>query len=382
LPTAEGGSAITDALTEACKIINIAKAMRGQEAYRPKNSARYHFNLPGSVQGFREEDSIDSRGLLVIKNALLDPASGQRALALHYQGVSTGREARAATPTFIPPAYAQQHMHYTLIASPTLYPGQTVRAKVVASPDSSHPVQVSLYLRHYGADDRLVLLRGVAEEIAPGQGCELAWTIPDLGGQPVAEIGVAIASQKRANGTLYLDWLTWSGAPRVRLSRPAEGGKLWSMAWVNAVDEYGYRYPETYRLMQNNGTGLLIQGTRQWQNYIVSAEITPHMVASTGLAARVQGMERYYALLVTADRKARLVKRLDGQAILAEIDFSFAWDQTIRFGLSVKGSSITASLDDQVVFTVQDNDHPLMDGGVALVVKEGRMACEEVVVEG
>lgn len=382
LPTAEGGSAITDALNEAVKIINIARTIQGQEAYCPKNGARFHFNLPGAVQGFREEDSPDSRGLLIVENALLDPATGQRALALRYQGVSTGREARAATPTFTPAAYAQQHMHYTLIASPTLYPGQTVRARVVASSDSNRSVQVSLYLRHYGADDCLVLLRSNAEEIAPGQAGQLVWTIPDLGGQPVAEIGVAIASQERANGTLYLDWLTWSGTPRVRLCRPAEGGKLWSMAWVNAVGEYSYRSPEAYRLMQNHGTGLLIQGTRQWQNYSVSADITPHLVASTGLAARVQGLERYYALLITANKKARLVKRLDGQAILAEIEFPFAWDQTIHFRLNVNGSSITASLDGQVIFTVQDNDRPLLDGAVALVVEEGRIACEEVVLEG
>jgi hypothetical protein len=130
--------------------------------------------------------------------------------------------------------------------------------------------------------------------------------------------------------------------------------------------------------MQNHGTGLLIQGTRQWQDYTVSAEITPHMVTSTGLAARVQGLERYYALLVTADRKTRLVKKLDGQSILAETGFNFEWDQTIRFELSVKGSRITASLDGQVVFTFQDSDRPLLDGAVALVVEEGRIACEEV----
>jgi ADP-ribosylglycohydrolase len=388
LPTAEGGSAITDALTEAVKIINVARAMRGMDAYCPKDCARFHFSLPGAVQSFREEDSIDSRGLLSIENVQVDAASGRsgetplRVLALRYQGVSTGREARAATPTFTPPAYLKGNVGYALIASPTLYPGQTVRARVIAAPESDRPVQVGLYLRRYGADEQLVTLRAEPVQMAPGQECVLSWTIPDLGGQPVAEIGIAIASQPRANGTLYLDWLTWDGAPKVRLGRTAEGGQAWRSAWINAVNvfEPNSWIPEAYRLMQNHGTGLLIQGTRQWTDYTVSTEITPHIVTSTGLAARVQGLERYYALRITADRKAQLVKRLDGQTVLAEADFPFEWDQSIRFELSVKGSQIKASLDGKLLFTVQDADRPLLDGAVALVVEEGRMAAEEVVI--
>ena len=308
LPTADGGSAITDALTEAVKIINIARAMRGLEPSHPKDGARFHFSLPGAVQGFCEDDSIESRGLLSIENCPLDLPAGRRVLALRYRDLASGREARAATPTFTPLAYAQQNMHYALIASPTLYPGQTVRTRVLAGAENEQPVQVCLYLRRYDGQDKLALVRGELTEMRPGQDCELVWTIPDLDGQPVAEIGLAIASEKRASGTLYLDWLTWTGSPHMRLRRPAEGGKMWSRAWVNAVSEHGYRYPEAYRLMQNHGTGMLIQGTRDWQDYSVRAEIVPHMVNSTGLAARVQGLKRYYALLVTHDQKARLVK--------------------------------------------------------------------------
>lgn len=380
LPTADGGSAITDALTEAGKIINIAREMRGMEPYRPKDGARFHFSLPGAVQGFQEEDSIESRGLLALENVVLDPQTGRRALALRYRGLAQGREARAATPTFTPPAYAQERMHYALIASPSLYPGQTVRARVLADSSNDRPVQVSLYLRRYDGTNRLVTVRGETLEMAPGQDCEMAWQIPDLGGQPTAEIGLAIASQERASGILYLDWLHWNGAPRARLMRPADGGKMWAQAWVNAVSEYGYYYPEAYRLMQNHGIGMLIQGTRDWQDYSVSAEIVPHMVKSAGLAARVQGLERYYALLVTQDRKAQLVKALDGRKVLAEAGFPFEWDETIRFELRVCGNQITSLLNNQILFTATDTDRPLLEGAVGFVIEEGRMACEEVVI--
>jgi ADP-ribosylglycohydrolase len=381
LPTADGGRAITDALREAYRIINIGRELKGLPPVAPKNGARFHFSMPGAVQSFREDENIDSKGSLLIENVPFGPANDQRVLALRYQGLANGREARAATPTFIPPAHAQGKEHYELLASPTLYPGQTVRAHVLADPGNSRPVQVGLYLQRYGTNDLLYIERMKPVELAPGADKEISWTIKDLGGQPVAEIGIAISSEKRASGTLYLDWLTWDGNPKLRLGRPVEGGTLWRKAWVNGVDEYGWRYPEAYRLIQNEGTGLLIHGTREWTDYSVTAEIIPHMAKATGLAARVQGMERYYALEITADRKAQLIKCLDGKSILAETDFLFEWDDKIEFAITVAGARIRASLNHKPVFEVEDINNPLLEGAMALVVEEGRIACEEVIIQ-
>ena len=52
-PTANGGETMTDAVREAYKIINIAKAIKNEEKVYPKNSARYHFEMPGSLQGWQ-----------------------------------------------------------------------------------------------------------------------------------------------------------------------------------------------------------------------------------------------------------------------------------------------------------------------------------------
>ena len=58
---------------------------------------------------------------------------------------------------------------------------------------------------------------------------------------------------------------------------------MWRRAWVDGVDQYGHWWPEAYRLVQNRGTGLLIQGAREWANYRVSAAITPHLAAACGI---------------------------------------------------------------------------------------------------
>ena len=72
----------------------------------------------------------------------------------------------------------------------------------------------------------------------------------------------------------------------------------WLRAWVNAVDHAGTRWASAFHLSQNHGTGLLIQGSRDWRNYTVQSAIMSDPAKSFGIAARVQGLSRYYALLL------------------------------------------------------------------------------------
>jgi hypothetical protein len=153
---------------------------------------------------------------------------------------------------------------------------------------------------------------------------------------------------------------------------------MWRRAWVNGVDRFDEHGPEPYRLVQNAGTGLLIQGTREWTDYEVSAPVRPHMVLSAGIGARVQGMRRYYALLLARDGKARLVKALDGETVLAERDFPWLFDVTYELSLEVLGDRLRAGVDGVGIFDVRDTDRPLAGGAVALVCEEGRAESEVV----
>ena len=390
LPTADGGRAITDAVTEAYHIINVGRALAGQAPVAPKRGVRFHFEMPGAVQGWMPEDSIESKGTVAVENVVRHCVKGSRSLALRYHGVATGRPARVATATFIPQEAAKMG-GYGLIASPTLYPGQTVRACLSADGDNATPVLCRLYVQVYGQDDALFRTYGPDVVLEPGLAHEFVWQIGDTGGAPIAEIGVELSSGAqsgaqsgaRADGTVYLDYLTWDGAPNVTLTYPADGGTMWRRAWVNAVDNFGGSAFEPYRLVQDEGVGLVIQGTREWADYRVSADVTPHMVKSAGIAARVQGMRRYYALLLCRDAvdgstALSLVKALDGDTVLAEVDFDWTYGETYDLALEVVGVTIRAYLDGKLRFEVEDVDRPLAGGGVALVCEEGRTATRVV----
>jgi hypothetical protein len=102
LPTADGGRAITDALRESYAVVNIGRALAGQAPAALKQGARFHFDLPGAVQGFRCEDSPEARGTVTVENVAGHGESSRRSLALRYRSIAAARVGRVATATFAP----------------------------------------------------------------------------------------------------------------------------------------------------------------------------------------------------------------------------------------------------------------------------------------
>ncbi len=362
--TAEGGSTITDAVTEATALVDAARALAGQPASAPKGGARFHFSMPGSVQGFAANTANTA-----VTNAWCERA-GARCLAIAVKGGAGDGFEDVTTPAFIPPG-AFDVPGYGLLASPTLHAGQIVYARVFAAPGNTAPVRCGLVLHAYGAGDALVRVAGPEVMLAPDAAETLTWQVPERVGEPIAAVGLTVAPSDASGGTVSLDRLTWDGSPNVTLGPPPHDGTRWRRAWVNGVDQFMERGPDVYRVIQNSGTGLLIQGTRQWTDYVVRATLTPRLCTAVGIAARVQGLRRYYALLLHRDGAARLVRVCDGEHILAETRFPLRFDVPHDVRLEVVGTRIRGFVDDTVQLDAEDTEGGLAGGGVALVVTEG-----------
>ncbi len=363
LSTADGARSITDAVTETYQVVNAGRALQNLPPLAPKGGAKFHFELSGSVQGF------SAGGGLTLENVVGHSASGSRSLALHVGG---GQSVAATTPTF-EVTDASAPMPYDLVQSPTLYAGQIVRASLQADA----VVSARLIVRTFGLGDAPLTLGSEAQTLQPGGAPSLTWTVPDTHGAPIAAVGVELTALEAT--TVYLDFLTWDGAPNVTLSR-VEGGQQWHRAWVDAVDQFGFWWQEPYRLSQNHGRGLLIQGAREWADYEVSVQMTPHLLAAAGLAARVQGLQRYYALLFCDDGTVTLVKARDGEKELSRAAFRWHEEQPYTLRLHVSGARIRASVDGQVLFDFEDTDRPLLTGAIALVCEEGTVSADAVTV--
>lgn len=334
LPTADGGACVTDAAREA-----LALAALGRHRYaapaEPAPAARFHFTLPDSVQGFQVAE-----GEATVRNG-----DGR----LEIDGA-----ANVLTPTFIPPE-AQNMPIYGLVGSPTLYSGQTVRAHLDGD--------ARLVLRVYTGTDEPRTIEG-----PPATDGEATWTVPDLGGQPVVAVGV------RTGGPATLHDLTWDGAPTVTLTRPDDGGTMWRRAWVPAVDRWDERWPEPFRIVQNRGTGAIITGEREWRDLTVTADVTPHLAGAVGLAARVQGLSRFYRLELVGTDSARLLRGPDD--VLARCAYDWEYGRTYNLRLDVDGDHIRASVDGITLFDLHDSTYEC--GGIALSVTEGRTTTHTV----
>lgn len=360
LPTADGGRAITDALRESYEIVNVACALQNVPPTLSKNGARFHFSLPGSVQGWQGEN-----GTTVFN------AGGRLALSFKA-GMG-----RAGTATWTPPdAFIMPH--YGVVASPTLYAGQSVQAFVTAK----GPLSAQLYVKTYGEGDAPVLHFGPAQSLSAGESAELTWTVSPTDGQPVYEVGIDVP--EGASGTLFVDWLTWSGTPSVTFGQPGGGSHRWPLAWANGVSEFdtgwGASRGYTYRVIRNEGEGLVTQGASDWENYTVSANVWAHLSERIGLVAAGRGLRRYVALVLDADRRVRLVRQQDDACtVLAESDVTWAIEQKLSLSLTVAHGKITVSVDGHI-FSADGDGLPL-NGAIGFLVEQGHAEFGPVTVE-
>jgi ADP-ribosylglycohydrolase len=369
MPAADSGRSITDAVIETQHIVNMGRALEGKEPITPKNGARFNFEFPDSVQGFRPGDKTTT-----MENVTGHSKEGRRSLAVKFKG-----QGILSTPTFILPDELKME-GYKLLASPTLYSGQKVRAGFNAEQDT----KLRLFIKAYNKDDKLDMVYGPEVSLLKETYTETDWIIPNTHSQPIAEIGFVCMG---ASGNLYLDYLTWDGEPNVTLTRPFGSKEPWSpplvwrQAWVDGMDLWEVWWPEPYRLVQNEGRGLLMQGTREWQDYDVEADITPWLMDAAGIGARVQGLKRFYALQLVDGKKVRLLKTLDGDSILAEKDFDWETYGTYQLKMQVSGNLIQAWIDDELQFEIVDEENPLQGGGVAYVVDQGHISSQAMTVK-
>lgn len=346
LPTAEGGAAITDAAREAVFIANAGRRLRGVPPVAPKDGARFHFSFPGSVQGFQAEDP---------RALVLENTGGALACRL----ANPAAPSRAFTPTFSPKENIAAG-NYGMCACPTLHPGQVVASRWMAPRDNTAPLRVRLLLQTYNADLGKESVVGPELVLEPGAQHDLEWVIPGTRGFPIAAIGFEL--QGDAPGSVALDRLDWSGAPRTSLM-PSANDTVWTHAWVRTFEGcVAYDNNTTITAHHSRPGGVMIQGSRDWRDYEFRARVEIRLADSFGLAIRAQGLRRHYSLRVDPSGRARLVRCCDGETILAEAPCEWVVQRPCEFAISARGDLICASVDGRLLLTARDS---FLDGGAA-----------------
>jgi len=269
---------------------------------------------------------------------------------------------------------------YELMATPIVYPGQRLSGALSAERGNQGAVEVAYRLKVYGAEDKLRTVDGPSVVLEPGKDAVLDWTLPDFGGQPIAEMGFVIRAKGiRADGAVLVDHLRYDGTPDLHLRRPAEPSDFWRMAWVNGASFFSKRFPQSFRLSQDRGEGIIIHGTREWRDYRVAADTMIHLGNEAGVAVRVQGLRRYYAALLSRDGRLAIVRQRDEErTVLAETRFDWQFETPYDVAVEADGAVIRARIGGTVLTAEDTSAEAFRDGGIGLLVHEGALSSNAV----
>lgn len=352
LPTADGGSCMSDAATQAVRIAHYARRMRGLPAEEPAH--RFDFSLPGAVQGFMASDEADSRGVVQVEGT----GGGLR---LRYHGLGQGRIARVGVATF-PPAVDRSGGGYGLFACPALSPGQTVRALL----EGLGQARARIYVQGESPDGDALTF---ASDWSSGESHSLAVQDPTA---ILVETGIEIQAPEasRLDGEAVLRWFDWNGEPHADFVRGK--GDLCRQQWVNAShDAWG----RPFQVVSNQGIGMEITGTREWRDVRVRASGRTTLAKRWGLMVRVQGLRRWYGLLADGTC-VQLVRQVHGrETVLAEAPLVTEFGEILQFECSAQGPRLEGVVNG---VRLGAEDGALECGGIALACDEGRAAFWDV----
>ncbi len=359
--TSDGAAGITDAVQQTRSVVAAAKAMTGEAL--PPRSPRYGFDFPRSTQGFALCPKHEGRqAALAIDNI-------GEGLRVELKGLSLGVSGSVSTPVFVEPFAASSS--FAMVASPTLYPGQTVHAAV----DMPAGVKARLYMLIYDRDDAIQRVSGEWSD-SPA----LAWTIPDTNGLPLYRIGVEFGSETRFDGSATIRSMDWNGAPAAYEIKGMLVKSIWNLtpfwtrAWVSSARHFAPDFKYTLCFSHPYENGVATTGSRDWDDYSVESSLDFSINEGAGLVARARGHRRYYAGMLKGN-EALIVKRFDDEVtVLSRVPVAIGAVGKRNLKLSLKGNRIGFTVDGTDAGTAFDDS--FASGSAGFIIEKGTIVAD------
>lgn len=383
--TADGGECITDAVRETYAIDAGRRVLDGEPS--AARSARFSFGMPGSTQGFERCSAECSPyvGVEVMNTRALDGSASEAGLRIAVRGTSPAASAAVSTPTFLPrPGDGD---NFSTLASPTLYPGQLLRAKVRLEHPIPDHVEARLYVVAETADGQL---KATASEpvVLDSSLRDLTWTVPEVGPNPILRVGIRVCSVRRFDGSVILAELDWCGAPEYYHQRGVLLSSIWDLhpeamrQWVSSAKNHEADFRYTHSVSHPDGTGVVTVGTRDWDDYTVSATLAFNPHERGGVVARARGHRRWYAAVLESWNTLVLVRAdHEEETVLASATFPYVEDVPVNVALTCSGSMLSVAIDgERALFVEDDSDDALRSGGAGFVVTSGTLLADDFTV--
>ena len=366
--TADGGSCVSNAETEAKAIVREMARVAGNPPV--DHGARFTFSYRGSTQGFQSCPYLGSSSRVEVTGG-----DGRNGLVLDCEGVGPDAPVAVSVPVFLDPL--DDARNFSTVASPTLYPGQTVLCRVRS--DSEGSPRARLYVLYLDADG--TQRSEFSEPVSLGrQSSLIKWKVPSIGSVPVVRLGLVLEASCMFAGRVWIEEVDWQGAPSKFEVSGSLMTSIWETqpiglrGWVSSAENFEADSKYTFALSHSHGLGLATIGTRDWNDYTVGSHLAFSMHASCGLVLRSVGHRRFYAAMFEGGKRVTIVKHRDrDRFVLAAAAFPYEIDESHLLTARCVGTELIVDVDGAEVLSTNDTASPYLGGAAGFIVEGGTL---------
>ena len=315
---------------------------------------RLDFPFPGSTHGLELSDKAEHTLRIVSGKA----HSGMYCAELMTDGKCAGPVDLSFKAMLTRPDLHEER--YDPVFTAKVNPGQRVSVWMRSEQIAPAAVTVTPFVRRAMTGERVCVPAAVLPE---GEWTEIAFTVPDLGGDAVHDVGWTIAVQPDVApwvmGRVYVDEITVTGAMDYTVDFSLQREEFSQLTPFSFNDCAGKREADAMRLtaeaLPYMSGAQAYTGNYYLRDTAVAASVTVETGGSGLVLLHGQGTRRYYALGFSAPGECAALRYEDGTVIkLAAVPFAWQPGREYALRAEAKGDTLTLSVDGTPVLEAHD----------------------------
>ena len=315
---------------------------------------RLDFPFPGSTHGLELSDKAEHTLRIVSGKA----HSGMYCAELMTDGKCAGPVDLSFKAMLTRPDLHEER--YDPVFAAKVSPGQRVSVWMRSEQIAPAAVTVTPFVRRTMTGERVCMPAAVLPE---GEWTEIAFTVPDLGGDAVHDVGWTIAVQPDVApwvmGRVYVDEITVTGAMDYAVDFSLQCEEFSQLTPFSFNDCAGKREADAMRLtaeaLPYMSGAQAYTGNYYLRDTAVAASVTVESGGSGLVLLHGQGTRRYYALGFSAPDECAALRYEDGTVIkLAAVPFAWQPGREYALRAEAKGDTLTLSVDGTPVLEAHD----------------------------
>jgi ADP-ribosylglycohydrolase len=313
----------------------------------------FDFALPGSTHGMRVSDPVAFSAVHRARSA----RNGGGALEFRYERIP--REGKGKL--FWKPFYRRcdfDDERYSPVFSPVARPGQKVEIRFRRESWEGEKVGIAGYVRDSSTGKDIETTTTIFPE--PGEDAVMGFTIPDVGGSQVDEVGLVLTgysgAARRDSGRLLVESFSISGKARYSIDMARQSVEF---GCITPFSHDGGRWTLEEGRMQlmTDVPATSYTGGYGVEDQVFSVTVTPRAGESLVIGLRCGGAMRGYFAGFDGQGRVSLFRRDFGMERLASTGFDWKLNTKYVFTFEASGELLTFAVDGQALLSARDGRH-------------------------